>query len=115
MEQKYLSELISELSELYNKSLPLYELVTSRNYDRQRALLNINELYTNYSHATLFTKMYPELMRTEITQFFKTFETFYFQLKQVFLKEIENTAALYHTLSILKDNFEALSTKLNLL
>lgn len=100
-------ELLSYLSETYNKCLPIYELVSTKNYDRHRALLNINELYTNYATFTLFLKLKPELVTKQLSDFIKIFEDFYFELKQVFSKKDNNTALLYSKLLAMRDAFEA--------
>lgn len=115
MDQATIEELLGYLSDIYNKSLPIYELVTTRNYNRDRALLNINELYTNYSSVDMFIKIHPHLNSEEVQQFLSNFNDFYFELKQVFLQEDDNTALLYNKLSIMKESFEALTAKFDVL
>lgn len=38
--------LLDNLSELYNKCLPLYELITSPRYEKNRVIVVTNELYS---------------------------------------------------------------------
>lgn len=113
MSQVTNGELLSLLSTNYNKSLTLYELVTSTGYDRNRALLNINELYTNYSSTQLFMHIHPELATSDVQNFCANFEEFYFELKQVFLHEDENAALLYEKLEVMKESFEGLTNSFN--
>lgn len=110
MDKKIVDKLLSHLSEIYNKSLTIYELVTTKNYDRDRALLNISELYTNHSKNEIFIQIHPELLIKEVEDFLRDFEDFYFELKQVFVNEDQNTARLYSNLTELKEAFESLTT-----
>lgn len=102
--------LLSYLSEIHNKSLALYELVTSKpKTSRQRAALTINELFTLYNSAKVFYFSTPAVAKPEVNSFFEAFEDYYFELKQVFLNEDNNTALLYHKLTSMKEYFEALT------
>ena len=108
-------QLLSDLSDLFNKCLPVYELITSRNYDELRVLLNTNELFTMYNHSKLFYTLHPELQKSEVESFYISFEEFYLELKQVFFHEDDATGKLYNKLSSMKDIFEELTTAYNVL
>lgn len=107
---------LSYLSETHTKSLSLYDLVTSRpRPDDTRILLNINEAFTYYHSARIFYHTTPALATDEVAPFFQAFEDFYFELKQVFFLEDDNTALLYDKLSTMKDAFEELTNHFNVL
>ena len=101
--------LLDNLSELYNKCLPLYELITSPRYEKNRVIVVTNELYSLAQTAGLYTQIHPELQIKEVSKFFDAFHQFYAELKQVFFNEDSNTALLYSKLTIMKQNFEHLT------
>ncbi|MEI5993058.1 hypothetical protein [Candidatus Enterococcus mansonii] len=108
--------LLSYLSEIHTKSLSLYDLVTSRpRPDDNRILLNINEVFTYYHSVRIFYYSNNELTSAEVQAFFAIFEEFYFELKQVFLLEEDNSAMLYSKLAAMKDSFEQLTNDFNVL
>ncbi|MHC5375522.1 hypothetical protein ACYSNU_17260 [Enterococcus sp. LJL120] len=102
-----LDELLKQQSELYNKALPVYELVTTRNFDRERALLTTNEFYTDWQKLEIFLWLHPEIANQKEKNFLAALDAFYDELKQVLFKEEKDTAQLYSKLSQLKDAFEA--------
>ncbi|KAF1295531.1 hypothetical protein BAU15_03025 [Enterococcus sp. JM4C] len=108
-------QLISELSDLYNKCLPIYELVTSRHYDETRVLLNTSELFTMYRLSNQFYNFHPEIQKPEAEKFYEAFDEFYSELKQLIFHEDDATGKLYNKLSIMKDLFEELTTAYNVL
>jgi hypothetical protein len=107
---------LNYLSETYTKSLALYDLVTSQpRSDEMRILLNIDESFTYYHSIRIFYYTTPELEAPEVAAFFKAFEEFYFELKQMFFLEDNNSAVLYKKLDIMKDAFEELTDYFNVL
>ncbi|MFK4566688.1 hypothetical protein [Enterococcus sp. UD-01] len=108
--------LLGYLSEIHNKSLSLYDLITSQpRTDETRILLNINEVFTYYHSIRIFYYSQDELFTADVQPFFTSFEDFYFELKQVFLHDDNNTALLYNKLSSMKDSFEQLTNDFNVL
>lgn len=108
--------LLKYLSEIHNKSLALYELVISRpKPSHERVVLNINELFTLYHTTNLFYFEHPELDQAEVVPFLSAFDDFYFELKQVFLNEDDDTALLYNRLLTMKETFEELTKAYNVL
>lgn len=108
--------LLSYLSEIHTKSLSLYDLVTSRPLPEEgRILLNINEVFTYYHSVRVFYFSNDELKKAEVKPFFSAFEEFYFELKQAFFLEDDETILLYNKLSAMKDSFEQLTNDFNVL
>ncbi|MGM0217990.1 hypothetical protein [Enterococcus sp. AZ126] len=108
--------LLSYLSEIHTKSLSLYDLVTSRpRPEDTRILLNINEVFTYYHSVRVFYYSNSELAGSDVHPFFKAFEDFYFELKQVFFLEDEDSILLYSKLTAMKDCFEQLTNDFNVL
>ncbi|MFD2305041.1 hypothetical protein [Enterococcus termitis] len=108
--------LLSYLSEIHTKSLSLYDLVTSRpRPEESRILLNINEVFTYYHSVRVFYFSNSELSKAAVQPFFTAFDDFYFELKQVFFLEDDNSALLYNKLSAMKDAFEQLTNDFNVL
>jgi len=56
-----------------------------------------------------------ELAKSEVQPFFDAFEDFYFELKQVFFLEDNDSTLLYSKLSAMKDSFEQLTNDFNVL
>ncbi|MGM0125318.1 hypothetical protein IGI37_002716 [Enterococcus sp. AZ194] len=108
-------QLVSDLSNLYNKCLPVYELVTSRHYDETRVLLNMSELFTMYNVSKLFYGVHPEIQKKEIEAFYLSFDEFYSELKLVIFHEDDATGKLYNKLSTMKELFEELTASNNVL
>lgn len=108
--------LLSYLSEIHTKSLSLYDLVTSRpRPEESRILLNINEVFTYYHSIRIFYISNDEISSDAVQPFFTAFEEFYFELKQVFFLEDDNSVLLYNKLSAMKDAFEQLTNDFNVL
>ncbi|MBO0441554.1 hypothetical protein DOK67_0002074 [Enterococcus sp. DIV0212c] len=108
--------LLSYLSEIHTKSLSLYDLVTSRpRPEESRILLNINEVFTYYHSVRIFYYSNNELTASEVQPFFSAFEDFYFELKQVFFLEDEDSILLYNKLTAMKNSFEQLTNDFNVL
>lgn len=105
--------LLPYLSNIYNKSLPVYELITSRRYDRELALLSISELYTLGATAKLFYQLTPEAASSKAARFFVLFDSFYARLKPIYLKEELDSARLYADLGAMKEVFEDLKNQLD--
>ncbi|MGK0551473.1 hypothetical protein ACSFB8_05910 [Enterococcus faecalis] len=107
---------LSYLSETYTKSLALYDLVTSQPRSEEfRILLNINEVFTYYHSTRIFYYSTSELEAAEALAFFEAFEEFYFELKQIFFLEDDNTTILYKKLTTMKEAFEVLTDFFNVL
>lgn len=113
--QPMAEQLISYLSDIYNKSLPVYELMTSHDYQEELALVTINELFAVSQSALLYYRLSPILQTVEADAFFAAFEEFYSELKQIFLHEDDNTAVLYNKLTNMQELFEQLTTAYNAL
>ena len=83
------------LSETHTKSLSLHDLVTSRpRPEEARILLNINEVFTYYHSARVLYTSVPALENNKSEPFFQAFENFYFELKQHFFNEEDETNQL---------------------
>ncbi|MGX7244348.1 hypothetical protein ACWOC1_05810 [Enterococcus quebecensis] len=108
--------LLSYLSETHTKSASLYDLVTSRSHSEDtRILLNINEVFTYYHSVRVFYFSNSELKAPQVQSFFKAFEDFYFELKQLFFLEDDDSALLYNKLTAMQDYFEQLTNDFNVL
>lgn len=108
--------LLSYLSEIHTKSLSLYDLVTSHpRPEDNRIMLNINEVFTYYHSVRVFYYSNDALSASEVLPFFTAFEEFYFELKQTFFLEDDNTILLYNKLTAMKNSFEQLTNDFNVL
>ncbi|EMW5668253.1 hypothetical protein AAFB98_000178 [Enterococcus faecalis] len=104
------------LSETHTKSLSLHDLVTSRpRPEEARILLNINEVFTYYHSARVLYTSVPALENNKSEPFFQAFENFYFELKQHFFNEEDETHQLNERLEEMKIAFEQLTDDHNVL
>lgn len=113
--QEEQAHLLTYFSTIYNKSLPAYELVSSKNYDEKVVLLVTNELFSLIEIARLFYTTSPAIHSPEVVKVFDAIDDFYLELRHVFLHAEKDTALLYSKLTTMNEHYETLTTNYNVL
>ncbi len=107
--------LIKDFSNIYNKCQSVYELVCSRRYDESLAILTTAEAYAIAEKAYLRCDTCQELQTREVEVFVTSFDTFYFELKQVLFHGKDDLPSLHQRLLDMRTAYEKLNEAFGLI
>lgn len=107
--------IVKDFSNIYNKSHAVSELVTTRRFNEQLAILTTAEIYAIAEKAYVRCDVFPELQTQEISDFVNAFDTFYFELKQVLFHDNDDFDSLKNRVRQMREAFEIVNDSFNLL
>ncbi|KAF1302362.1 MULTISPECIES: hypothetical protein [Enterococcus] len=106
--------LLKDFSNLLNKCQSVYDLVLSRRYNENLAILTTAEAYAIAEKTYVRCDQNPQLQTTEVENFINAFDDFYFELKQVLFHADDDLPSLEKRLAKMRDEYEALTAAFQL-
>ncbi|EOT40823.1 MULTISPECIES: hypothetical protein [Enterococcus] len=107
--------LLKDFSNLLNKCQSVFDLVSSRRYNENLAILTTAEGYAIAEKAYIRCDQNNELQTKEVEAFVNAFDDFYFELKQVLFHDDDDITSLKKRLTTMQKQYEALTQSFNLL
>ncbi|BCA84883.1 hypothetical protein EsVE80_04060 [Enterococcus saigonensis] len=107
--------LLKDFSNLLNKCQSVFDLVISRRYNVNLAILTTAEAYAIAEKAYVRCDQNVELQTKEVEAFVNAFDDFYFELKQVLFHDDDDIPSFKKKLTTMQEQYELLTQSFNLL
>ncbi|MBO0448075.1 hypothetical protein JZO76_00840 [Enterococcus sp. MJM12] len=107
--------LLKDFSNLLNKCQSVFDLVISRRYNVNLAILTTAEAYAIAEKAYVRCDQNVQLQTKEVEAFVNAFDDFYFELKQVLFHDDDDIPSFKKRLTTMQEQYELLTQSFNLL
>lgn len=107
--------LLKDFSNLLNKCQSVFDLVISRRYNVNLAILTTAEAYAIAEKAYVRCDQNIQLQTKEVEAFVNAFDDFYFELKQVLFHDDDDIPSFKKRLTTMQEQYELLTQSFNLL